>query len=69
MKETNYWQQFMNTGSINDYLNYRMESRDNDNNHMSSGNSVSSTVRDLGVNSYAGVCSSNRNNIEDGACR
>lgn len=69
MKETNYWQQFMNTGSINDYLNYRMECKDNDNNHFTSDNSVSSTVRDLGVNSYAGVCSSNRNNIKDGACR
>ncbi len=68
MKETNYWQQFMSTGSISDYLNYRNECGDTKDD-ASVTQSVGSMVRDLGVNSYAGVCSSNRNNIEDGACR
>ena len=30
MKET-YWNQFMMTGSIADYLNYKMENRENEN--------------------------------------
>lgn len=69
MKEVNYWQQFMNTGSINDYLNYRSNIRNRDMIYEAFGENHGDTVRDLGVNSYAGACSSNRNNIKDGACR
>jgi len=69
MKETNYWQQFMNTGSISDYLNYKNESNDVSDKSSFSGERVSGSVRDVGVNSYAGVCSSNRDYFKDGACR
>lgn len=70
MKEINYWQQFMNTGSVDDYLNYRRESSMADSiSNVTSDKGASSTTRDLGVNSYAGVCRSNGNNFKDGACR
>lgn len=71
MKETNYWQQFMSTGSVKDYLNYRMENGQTANagSDTDSVVSMSSTAKGLGVNSYAGVCSSNRNDFKDGACR
>ena len=69
MKEINYWQQFMNTGSINDYLNYRNSCNDINGGDLFSGERASGSVRDVGVNSYAGVCSSNGNNFKDGACR
>ena len=69
MKETNYWQQFMNTGSISDYLNYKNESNGVSSSSAFSGEWTSGTVKDVGVNSYAGVCSSNGNSFKDGACR
>ena len=71
MKETNYWQQFMSTGSVKDYLSYRMECGQTANCGIDADPVVStgSAVKDLGVNSYAGVCSSNRNDFKDGACR
>ena len=69
MKEINYWQQFMNTGSISDYLNYRNVCNEGSTGTSDSGERTSGTVRDVGVNSYAGVCSSNGNNFKDGACR
>ena len=71
MKETNYWQQFMSTGSVKDYLNYRMEGRQTaDSGYDAEPVLVkNSTEKTLGVNSYAGVCSSNGNNFKDGACR
>ena len=68
MKETNYWQQFMSTGSISDYLNYRME-YNNNSSGKALGECTGITVRDVGENSYAGVCSGNRDNFKDGACR
>ncbi len=64
MKETNYWQQFMSTGSIKDYLNYRSEGRE-----TASCRPAGPASENLGVNSYAGVCRSNRNDFKDGACR
>ena len=69
MKETNYWQQFMSTGSISDYLNYRNVCNEGNTSTLDSGERTSGMVRDVGVNSYAGVCSSNGNNFKDGACR
>ena len=79
MKETNYWQQFMSTGSVKDYLNYctnrSPEERNHSVNPMSAkmdsdfAKGISSGAKDLGVNSYAGVCSNNRNDFKDGACR
>ena len=70
MKEMNYWQQFMSTGSVKDYLNYRMESVQAADSGIGADSVVrNSTVNGLGENSYAGVCSSNRNDFKDGACR
>ena len=79
MKETNYWQQFMSTGSVKDYLNYctncSPEERNNSVSLMTEradsdfATGISSGAKDLGVNSYAGVCRSNGNNFKDGACR
>lgn len=69
MKEINYWQQFMSTGSVKDYLSYRMENSSADSATSFSDSNVSGTAIDLGENSYAGVCCSNRNNFENGACR
>ena len=65
MKETNYWQQFMSTGSIMDYLSYRSECKEEVQNHRL----AEPASEFLGVNSYAGVCSSNGNDFKDGACR
>lgn len=64
MKETNYWQQFMSTGCIEDYLNYRKECMDE-----AGGKEACFSSQDLGENSYAGVCDSYRNDFTDGACR
>ena len=79
MKETNYWQQFMSTGSIKDYLDYRTNCNQGENSSVADVNAgtgvfgqrkiSTGTIKDLGVNSYAGVCSSNRNDFKDGACR
>lgn len=65
MKETNYWQQFMSTGSIKDYLNYCTECGK----AVSDSRQTDRVSENLGVNSYAGVCGSNRNDFEGGACR
>lgn len=65
MKETNYWQQFMSTGSIKDYLNYCTECGK----AVPDSRQADRALENLGVNSYAGVCGSNRNDFEDGACR
>lgn len=65
MKETNYWQQFMSTGSIDAYLNYRTECDGKKKN----SDKAFAAVRNLGVNSYAGVCSCYGNDFKDGACR
>lgn len=65
MKETNYWQQFMSTGSIKDYLSYRAEDRE----AAACRYPAEPASENLGVNSYAGVCRSNRNDFKDGACR
>lgn len=62
MKESNYWQQFMSTGSIEAYLSYRMECG-------GIGEQPEKRTTDLGVNPYAGVCDRNRNDFEGGACR
>lgn len=65
MKETNYWQQFMSTGSIDAYLNYRTACDGKEEN----SDRVSASVRNLGENSYAGVCNRYRDDFKDGACR
>lgn len=48
MKETNYWENFLKTGNIKDYLTYRQEE---------------SRREDIQRYSYAGVSHSNRDDI------
>ena len=60
MKELNYWQQFLNTGRIEDYLKFR-ENQEEDN--------ISEEHIVMGDNPYAGICKVNRNGFEDGAYR
>lgn len=60
MKETNYWQQFLNSGKIEDYLTYKGSFRP--------AESVTNSVNS-GEKRYAGVHRDNRNDIKDGAYR
>lgn len=66
MKAQNYWQNFTNTGRIEDYLSYIDQQK----------KTLDDTGRqreDLGEHpggcSYAGIHMCNRNDIEAGACR
>ena len=56
MKGLNYWQQFLSTGSVEDYLNFR----------KIQGNTTEDYMV-MGDNPYAGVCEVNRDCIEDSA--
>lgn len=60
MKEINYWQQFLKSGRIEDYLTYKDTFRQSER-VTNSGNS--------GAESYAGVHRDNGNDIKDGAYR
>lgn len=62
MKSLNYWQQFTNTGKIEDYLTYI----DQQNKIV---NDKDQQMEDLGVNPYAGIHKRNRNSTETGAYR
>lgn len=64
MKELNYWQQFLNTGRIDDYLSFRENQE-----YKAETGSVSGEHNIVGDNPYAGVCKVNRNSAEDGAYR
>ena len=56
MKEINYWQQFMSTGKVEDYLSYkRQDEKDN------------SQVK--GEHPHAGTFQCNGNHIEGGTFR
>jgi len=57
MKALNYWQQFTETGDPKDYLSFKEEERNKQENV---------TGR---ANEYAGDGKSNRNGVEDGAYR
>ncbi len=60
MKELNYWQQFLNTGRIEDYLKFR---------ETAAEESVSREHAVMGENPYAGIREVNRDDFEDGAYR
>ncbi len=60
MKESNYWQQFINTGRVEDYLKFR-ETAD------ASGRTGEYAA--MGENPYAGIHKINGNGFEDGAYR
>lgn len=60
MKESNYWQQFLNTGKVEDYLRFR---------EIQCCQNRTEEQMVTGDSSYAGVCKINRNGVEDGAYR
>lgn len=60
MKKSNYWQQFLSTGKIEDYLVYHQ---------IESDNQQKKSTGSTGVDSYAGVCERDRNDFKDGAYR
>lgn len=60
MKEQNYWEQFINSGKIEDYLSFKSMKKESD----TSGGGTS-----VGDNPYAGVCEVNRNGNKDSAYR
>lgn len=68
MKNENYWQQFLSSGNIQDYLNYRCNNQRNKES-LEEKAVASYEDRGLGVNSNAGVCERNRNDFESGAYR
>ncbi len=55
MKETNYWQQFLNTGSVESYLSYKAQEK--------------ADAEQKGEHSDAGTFQCNRNHIESGTFR
>lgn len=62
MKALNYWQQFTNTGKIEDYLSYiDLQEKTRDERTLQK--------EDSGVHPYAGIHMCNRNDIETDACR
>ncbi len=56
MKETNYWQQFLNTGNVEDYLSYKSHERED-------------REQKKGEHSDAGTFQCDRHNIESGTFR
>ncbi len=60
MKEQNYWQQFISTGRIEDYLSFKDASKDKTASVNGTAN-VSGSSRIIGDNPHAGVCEVNRN--------
>ncbi|HKM05167.1 MAG TPA: hypothetical protein VJZ04_11385 [Lachnospiraceae bacterium] len=55
MNNTNYWEQFLNTGKVDDYLSFKTIKEE----YTPSG------VSKTGENPYAGLCDSNRNDYKD----
>lgn len=62
MKTLNYWQQFTNTGRIEDYLSYIDQKN-------VTGNDIGRQKENAGVYPYAGIHMCNRNDFETGAYR
>ena len=56
MKEINYWQQFMSTGKVEDYLSYKKQDKKDN-------------MTDEGEHPHAGTFQCNRNHIEGGTFR
>lgn len=61
MKEQNYWQQFLSTGSVEDYLSFK-----NKKEREAAPAEKEASAED---NRYAGICKANRNGFEDSAYR
>lgn len=60
MKSLNYWQQFVHTGKVDDYLAYVKQESDRCENNQK---------KDSGVRQNAGIYMCNRNNTEADAYR
>ncbi len=60
MKESNYWQQFLNTGRVEDYLKFRNSPVED---------STAGGYAGMGDDPYAGIHKSNRDDFTDGAYR
>lgn len=63
MKEQNYWNQFLSTGNIDDYLNFKNKEFEEKNSECGKN------IADVGDNPYAGICEIDRNGVKDGAYR
>lgn len=60
MKESNYWQKFLNTGRVEDYLKFR---------ETAGNGGAARECAVMGENPYAGIHKINRDGFEDGAYR
>lgn len=60
MKESNYWQKFLNTGSVEDYLRFRAKS---------SEDGTAGGCARMGDDPYAGIHKINRDGFKDSAYR
>lgn len=60
MKEPDYWEQFLNTGKIDDYLHFKGKE---------TGPETDGSGREAGDNPYAGIGETNRDGFKDGAYR
>lgn len=66
MKETNYWKQFVNTGSVDAYLSYRTACKKSEERLQTA---CMGSRQDAGVGAYAGISERNRHDSKNGAYR
>lgn len=64
MKELSYWEQFLKSGTIEDYLKFK---RENGNKALKNAYAEVNAYEEK--NPYAGVCNSNRDDNKDSAYR
>lgn len=64
MKSLNYWEQFTLSGKVEDYLRYasRVEEEESEDRNKRS------CADETGVRLHAGICNSDRNDIEADTC-
>ena len=69
MRDMDYWRRFENTGSVEDYLSYRLK-------YDSSGQATNAfdpgevrTIDEAGGKPYAGIPVGDRNDIKTDSCR
>lgn len=65
MRAANYWEQFLSTGKIDDYLAYRMYGEE----ALGAFDSLNGADRDEGVSKGAGTGQCYRNDIKSGTDR
>ena len=69
MKLSNYWQQFLNTGRIEDYLSYARCKEQEGLQEGTKDYPAEADERDLGVQQYAGIHMGDRDDTQAGAYR